>query len=161
MNHIVLMGRLTADPVLKTTQSGVQTCRFMIAVDRGYTNKTTKEREADFISCVAWRSTAEFICRYFRKGKMISIEGSLRSNNYQDRKHPDITHYSYDVVAEKAEFCGDKDRQNSQQQTQQQAPPPVDYYQPPPEQYYQQQRQNGYSQQQAPPPGYYDNPYRR
>ena len=142
MNKIILMGRLTADPELKNSSSGVSSCRFTIAVDRSHTNKNG-EREADFIICVAFRKTAEFISRYFRKGKMISVEGSLRNNNYQDKVHPDVMHYTYEVFAEKAEFCGDKDKPEQVQQN--------GYYQPAPAP----APQNGYYQNPPPPNNYY------
>lgn len=102
------MGRLTADPELRQTQSGIASCRFTVAVNRKYKNETTGEYDADFITCVAWRQTAEFISRYFSKGKMIALEGSLRTGSYQDRNHDDVTHYTTDVHVDNVEFCGDK-----------------------------------------------------
>lgn len=103
MNKVIIMGRLTADPELK--QNGV--CRFTVAVNRNFKN-AQGEYEADFISCTAWKQTAEFICKYFRKGQMICIEGTLRTGSYQDSKYPDITHYTTDVNVNSAEFCGGK-----------------------------------------------------
>jgi len=108
MNKTVLVGRLTADPELRQTQSGVASCRFTVAVNRRYADKSTGERQADFITCVAWRQTAEFVSRYFSKGKMIAVEGELRNNNYQDRNHPDVTHYCTEVLVDNVEFCGGK-----------------------------------------------------
>lgn len=108
MNKVIIVGRLTADPELRQTQSGVFTCRFTVAVDRKYKDSATGERQADFISCTAWRQTAEFICRYFSKGKMILVEGSLRTGSYTDRNHSDVTHYTTDVFVDNVEFCGDK-----------------------------------------------------
>ncbi|MBO5343748.1 MAG: single-stranded DNA-binding protein [Ruminococcus sp.] len=108
MNKVILVGRLTADPELRQTQSGISSCRFTVAVDRGFADKATGERKADFITCVAWRQTAEFVSRYFNKGKLIAIEGSLRNNNYQDRNHPDVTHYTLDVMVDNVEFVGGK-----------------------------------------------------
>ena len=108
MNKVVLIGRLTADPELRQTQSGVASCRFTVAVNRKYKNEQTGEYDADFITCVAWRQTAEFVSRYFSKGKMIALEGSLRNNNYQDKNYPDVTHYNTDVIVDNVEFCGDK-----------------------------------------------------
>jgi single-strand DNA-binding protein len=112
MNKVILIGRLTSDPELRQTQSGVSCCRFTIAVDRKFANKQTGEREADFISCQAWRNTAEFVSRYFTKGKMIAVEGSLRSGSYQDKNHPDVTHYTVDCMVDNVEFCGDKGNTN-------------------------------------------------
>ena len=113
MNKVIITGRLTADPELRQTQSGVSSCRFTVAVDRKFANKETGEREADFISCQAWRNTADFIGRYFTKGKMIAIEGSLRTGSYKDKNHPDITHYTTDVMVDNVEFCGDKGEKTS------------------------------------------------
>lgn len=109
------MGRMTADPELRQTQSGIASCRFTVAVNRKYKNEQTGEYDADFITCVAWRQTAEFISRYFSKGKMIALEGSLRSGSYQDRNHDDVTHYTTDVYVDNVEFCGDKGGGNSGQ----------------------------------------------
>ena len=78
MNLVVILGRLTSDPELRQTQSGIASCRFTVAVDRGFKNKQTDERETDFISCIAWRQQAEFISRYWSKGKMIAVFGTLR-----------------------------------------------------------------------------------
>lgn len=108
MNKVIITGRLTADPELRQTQSGVSSCRFTVAADRKFANEETGKREADFISCQAWRNTAEFISRYFTKGKMIAVEGSLRTGSYQDKNHPDVMHYTTDLMVDNVEFCGDK-----------------------------------------------------
>ena len=108
MNKVILVGRLTADPELRQTQSGIASCRFTVAVDRRFADKSTGERQADFITCSAWRQTAEFVSRYFTKGKLIAVEGSLRNNNYQDRNHPDVTHYTMEVMVDNVEFVGGK-----------------------------------------------------
>ena len=108
MNKVILVGRLTADPELRQTQSGVSSRRFTVAVDRKFADKNTGERQADFISCTAWRQTAEFISRYFSKGKMIGIEGSLRTGSYTDKNHSDVTHYTTDVFVDNVEFVGAK-----------------------------------------------------
>lgn len=107
MNKVILMGRLTADPNLNQTPSGVSSCRFSIAVNRNFKNQQGTY-DADFINCIAWRQTAEFINRYFKKGSMICVEGTLRNNNYQDKKHPDVTHYTMEVLVDNVEFCGSK-----------------------------------------------------
>lgn len=117
MNKVVLIGRLTADPELRQTQSGISSCHFTVAVNRKFKNQND-EYDADFISCQAWRQTAEFVSRYFTKGKMIAVEGSLRTGSYQDRNHSDVTHYTTDVFVDNVEFCGDK----SSGQTSQPAP---------------------------------------
>ena len=108
MNKVILLGRLTADPELRQTQSGIASCRFTVACNRKYKNESTGEYDADFITCIAWRHTAEFVSRYFSKGKLICVEGSLRNNNYQDKNHPEITHYTTDVQVDNVEFAGDK-----------------------------------------------------
>lgn len=107
MNKVILCGRLTSDPELKKSQSGVSVCRFTVAVNRKFKNDKDKY-EADFINCTAFKKSAEFISRYFSKGKMIIVEGNLRTGSYQDKKHSDVTHYTTDVFVENVEFGGDK-----------------------------------------------------
>ena len=101
------MGRLTADPELRQTASGISSCSFNIAVDRGFKDQNG-ERQTDFIGCTAWRQTAEFICKYFGKGNMIAIEGQLRTRTYDDKRYPDVKHYVTEVYADKVSFCGSK-----------------------------------------------------
>ncbi|MDE5619490.1 MAG: single-stranded DNA-binding protein [Ruminococcus sp.] len=108
MNKVILTGRLTADPEVRQTQNGTVVCRFTVAVNRKFADKNTGERQADFISCTAWTKTAEFIGKYFKKGQMICIEGSLRTGSYQDKNHSDVTHYTTDVFVDGAEFTGSK-----------------------------------------------------
>ena len=105
MNSICLMGRLTGDPELKTTQTGVSVTSFSVAVDRAYRSKD-QERQTDFINCVAWRSTAEFISRYFRKGQRIALQGSLQSRRYTANDGSQRT--AYEVVVDNAFFCESK-----------------------------------------------------
>ena len=85
MNLICLVGRLVRDPEMKTTQGGHSLCRFTIAVDRDFKNEAG-EYEADFIDCTAWRNTAEFIDKWFEKGKPIAVTGSLQIRKYQDKE---------------------------------------------------------------------------
>lgn len=115
MNKVIITGRLTADPELKQTQSGISSCRFTVAVNRRFKNDKD-EYEADFISCLSWRQTAEFIAKYFRKGNMICLDGTLRTGSYQDKNHSDVTHYTTDVLVENAEFCGGKNDNGQSQQ---------------------------------------------
>lgn len=103
INKVILMGRLTSDPELRQTPNGISTCRFTVAVDGG-TNQTTNERRSDFITVNAWRQQAEFICKYFSKGRLILVEGSLRTGSYTDRNHSDVTHYTCEVTAENVSF---------------------------------------------------------
>ena len=110
LNKVIIMGRLTADPELRQTPSGISTCRFSVAVDRGYKSKDTGERQTDFIRVTAWRQTAEFVSRYFSKGKMIIVEGSLRNNDYTDANG--VKHYSMDVLADSVSFAGSRNDNN-------------------------------------------------
>jgi single-strand DNA-binding protein len=107
-NLVVLSGRLTADPELKTTQNGVSVTTFSIAVERRY--KQGEERQADFINIVAWRSSAEFICKYFKKGSMIGIEGSIQIRRYQDKDGNNRT--AFEVVANNVQFVEFKKADN-------------------------------------------------
>ena len=107
MNKVIIMGRLVSDPELRQTQSGLSSCKFTVAVDRKFADKNG-EKQADFVTCVAWKQTAEFVSRYFSKGKMICLEGSLRTGKFNDKKYPDVVHYTTDVMVDNVEFCGDK-----------------------------------------------------
>ena len=104
LNSVILMGRLVADPELRTTTTGKSVCSFRIAVDRAY--RSGEERKADFINIVAWENTANFVCRYFNKGSMIAIQGQLQSTQYEDKTGAKRT--AYDVVAREVSFCGSK-----------------------------------------------------
>ena len=86
LNHIVIMGRLTRDPELRTTQSGVSVTSFTVAVDRDFGGRDGGERQTDFIDCVAWRQTGEFVSKYFHKGSMMVVSGRLQSRKWQDRE---------------------------------------------------------------------------
>lgn len=105
LNSVCLMGRLTADPELKSTQSGVSVCNFRIAVDRTYTPKG-QEKQTDFINIVTWRSTAEFVSRYFRKGQLVAVQGSIQTSQYTDRDGNKRT--AFDVVADNVFFAEKK-----------------------------------------------------
>lgn len=105
LNTVVLMGRLTYEPELRTTPSGISVVNFQIACERQYQAKG-EERKADFIDCQAWRTTAEFINRYFHKGNMIALTGSIKTENYTDKdgnKRKSII-----VSVENVSFCGSK-----------------------------------------------------
>lgn len=141
LNRVILVGRLTKDPEIRTTQSGTSVVLFTVASDRPFANKQTGEREADFISCQAWRQTAEFVSKYFRKGSMIIVEGALRNNNYTDQNG--VKHYSMVVQVDNVSF-GESKKATEQQQT---------YNQPQQNNYnnqYSQQQQPNYNQQYAP-----------
>ena len=108
LNHIVLMGRLTRDPELRRTGSGIPVASFSLAVDRDFgSNRETGEKETDFIDIVAWRSTAEFVSRYFTKGRMAVVEGRLQMRDWTDRDGNKRT--SAEVVADNVYF-GDSKR---------------------------------------------------
>ena len=106
LNHITLMGRLTRDPELRYTQSGTPVASFSLAVDRDYGSRDGGERQTDFINVVAWRQTAEFVTRYFRKSSMIAIQGSIQTRNYEDKNGNKRT--AVEIVADRASFCGSK-----------------------------------------------------
>ena len=105
LNSVCLMGRLTADPELKSTQLGVSVCNFRIAVDRTYTPKG-QEKQTDFINIVTWRGTAEFVSRYFRKGQLVAVQGSIQTGQYTDRDGNKRT--AFDVVADNVFFAEKK-----------------------------------------------------
>lgn len=105
INTVALMGRLTFDPELKTTPSGVSVVRFQVACDRNF-QRAGEERKADFIDVTAWRQTAEFVSRYFQKGSMIAIEGSIQTDSYTDKDGN--KRKSVQVVANNVSFCGSK-----------------------------------------------------
>ena len=105
LNSVILMGRLVADPELRTTTTGKSVATFRIAVDRGY-SKNAAERTADFITIVAWEQTANFVCRYFTKGSMIAIQGSIQTRQYEDKTGAKRT--AFEVVAREVSFCGSK-----------------------------------------------------
>lgn len=103
MNLVVLMGRVTSDIEVKKTPSGVSVAKFNVAVDRP--SKQGEEKKTDFISVVAWRGTAEFCGKYFSKGKMIAIEGSIQTGSYEK---DGVKRNTFDIVANNVSFCGDK-----------------------------------------------------
>lgn len=110
LNNVVLMGRLVATPELKSTQSGTSVTSFTLAVERNYC-KTGEDRQTDFIKCVAWRNTAEFITRYFQKGAMIAVTGEIQTRNYEDKDSNKRT--ATEVVVNQVSFCGSKSESGS------------------------------------------------
>lgn len=110
LNKVIIMGRLTADPELRQTPNGISTCQFTVAVERNFTPQGG-ERQSDFITVVAWRQTAEFVSRYFAKGRMICVEGNLRTRTYDDKRYPDVRHYVTEVYADSVYFTGEKVQQ--------------------------------------------------
>lgn len=105
INNVILMGRITHDLEIKQTQNGVAVMQFSLAVERRYKG-ADGEKETDFINCVAWRQQAEFIGKYFRKGRMIAIEGNLRTRTYDDKNGS--KHYVTEVYVDNVSFTGEK-----------------------------------------------------
>ena len=104
LNKIVVMGRLVRDPSLKETQSGAKVTSFTIACERDF--QQGEEKQTDFISCVAWRQTAEFVNSYFHKGNLILVQGSLQSRKWQDKDGKNRT--EWEVIADRCYFTGEK-----------------------------------------------------
>ena len=110
MNKALLVGNLTRDPELITTNNGVSVCRFSVACQRRFTNQNG-EREADFINCVAWRSTADFCYKYFKKGNKVALVGSLQTRSYDAQDGSKRT--ATDVVVDEIEFASSKGPSNN------------------------------------------------
>lgn len=108
LNSVIIMGRLVRDPELRTTQDGVSVATFRVAVERDMTNRATGKKETDFIDCVAWRQTGEFVGKFFTKGRMICVMGRLEGRRYTDKEGKERT--AWEVKAERCEFCGDSPR---------------------------------------------------
>lgn len=125
LNKFLGLGRLTADPVIKQTQSGVSVCSFNIAVNRKY--KSGEERKADFIPVVAWRNTAEFIAKYFSKGDPIQIEGRLETRTYEK---DGATRFVMEVIADDVSFVEGavKNNQQNNEEENQFAEPPAGFF---------------------------------
>ena len=113
MNQVNLIGRLTANPELRHTQSGSACTRFNVAVDRRV--KQGEEQQTDFITIAAWQQRAEFICKYFSKGQRIALTGSIRTGSYTDRDGN--KRYTFEVWADNVEFCENKSQQTKPQET--------------------------------------------
>ena len=120
LNRIVLMGRLVRDPELRRTQSGTAVTSFALAVDRDFKNQATGEKDTDFIDIVAWRSTAEFICQYFTKGRMAVVEGRLQIREWKDQNGNNRR--TAEVVADNVYF-GDSKRDGGGSYASESAPP--------------------------------------
>jgi single-strand DNA-binding protein len=116
------MGRLVADPETRTTTTGKSVATFRIAVDRSFV-KQGEERQADFITIVCWESTANFVSRYFSKGSMIAIQGSIQTRNYEDSNGNKRT--AFEVLAKEVSFCGSKNEGNNSEKPNNPAPTPT------------------------------------
>lgn len=108
-NKVILIGRLTADPEFSQSANGMSFCRFSIAVDRGYA-KNGQEKQTDFFRVTTFRQTAEFVSRYFNKGKLILVEGKVQNDNYTDANG--IKHYGCNIIADNVSFVGSKSDDN-------------------------------------------------
>lgn len=112
LNHITIMGRLVKDPEIRTTQSGVSVCGFTVAVDRDFSGKG-EEKLTDFFDCTAWRGTADFVGKYFGKGRMIVVDGALQNDKWTDKDGNNRV--SAKIVANNVYF-GDSKRNDSDTQ---------------------------------------------
>lgn len=112
LNKTILQGRLTKDPELRTTQSGISTASFTLAVERSFKGQNG-EKQTDFINTVAWRNTADFVAKYFHKGDMAIISGSLQTRTWDDAEGK--RHYATEVIADEVHFCGGK-KEGTQEQ---------------------------------------------
>lgn len=128
LNKVILMGRLTADPEHKQTPNGIAVTSFSIAVERNYADKQTGKRDADFINIVAWRGTADLICKYFSKGRLIALEGSIQTRNYEDKAGNKRT--AFEIVADNVYFTGEKAGDNQSNNSRPSFPPPAEFNEP-------------------------------
>lgn len=110
LNSAILMGRLTRDVELRQTDAGTSVCRFSIAVDNGY----GENKKTDFINCVAFKGTAEFVAKYFSKGQMIALSGRISTRSWDDNG---TTRYATEVIAREVEFCGSKTESQTESNT--------------------------------------------
>lgn len=120
LNHVVIMGRMVRDPELRQLDNDTSVTSFSVAVERNYVDKTTNERQADFLNVVAWRQTADFVCKYFHQGDMIALEGSLQSRKYTDKDGNN--RIAIEIVASNISFCGGKNGGNANTATTNDAP---------------------------------------
>ena len=114
MNRVVLVGRLVKDPELRTTPSGVSVCNFTVACDRRFARQG-EERQADFINCIAWRQTGEFVSKYFVKGNRIALDGSIQTRSWDDQNGN--KRYATEVVVDHVEFAQSKNEGQTTAQT--------------------------------------------
>jgi single-strand DNA-binding protein len=118
INNVTLMGRLVADPELRTTNTGKSVCNFRVAVDRAF----SKDKQTDFITIVAWENTADFICKYFSKGSMIALRGEIQTRSYEDNSGN--KRVAVEVLAKEVSFCGGKKESNGSNNVSGSAPAP-------------------------------------
>lgn len=144
LNRVILMGRLTGEPDYRTTQSGAAMARFTLAIERDYSHN--EEKQTDFLDIIAWRSTADFVSRYFHKGQLVAVQGRVQVNSYTDKDGN--KRRSWDIVADQVYFAEPKRENSPQGRDSRQTPPetPQASYQLPPYPPYQgeQQMMDGY-----------------
>lgn len=124
MNQVTLLGRLTRDPELRRTGAGTAVTSFSLAVDRDYGNKTTGEKETDFLNCVAWRATGEAIAKYFTKGRLILVSGRIQVRPWTDKYGS--KRYATEILVNDFYFCGDNKKQAEAPAEPGEAAPPED-----------------------------------
>lgn len=129
LNVVAIMGRLVADPELKTTPAGINVCTFRIACDRSFAQQG-QQRQADFIDVVAWRHNADFLFKHFAKGGMVAVQGRLQTRQYQDRNGNKRT--AVEVVADSLSFAGSSKKPGGQAVDEGGEAPPSDYRDPAP-----------------------------
>ena len=129
LNIVAIMGRLVADPELKTTPAGINVCTFRIACDRSFAQQG-QQRQADFIDVVAWRHNADFLCKHFAKGGMVAVQGRLQTRQYQDRNGNKRT--AVEVVADSLSFAGSSKKPGGQAVDEGGEAPPSEYRDPAP-----------------------------
>ena len=129
LNVVAIMGRLVADPELKTTPAGINVCTFRIACDRSFVQQG-QQRQADFIDVVAWRHNADFLCKHFAKGSMVAVQGRLQTRQYQDRNGNKRT--AVEVVSDSLSFAGSSKKPGGQAVDEGGEAPPSDYRDPAP-----------------------------
>lgn len=110
LNNVVIMGRICGDLELRTKASNISVTSFNVAVDRKF-QKQDEEKQTDFLTVVCWRGTADFVCRYFKKGSMIAVQGSLQTRNYEDKNGNKRT--AVEIVADNVSFCGSKNENSN------------------------------------------------
>lgn len=110
INNAVIMGRICEDLELRTTTSGTSVTSFTVAVDRRF-QKQGEEKQTDFLTVVCWKNTADFVCRYFKKGSMIAVQGSIQTRSYEDKQGNKRT--VVEIVADNVSFCGSKNENGS------------------------------------------------
>lgn len=129
LNVVAIMGRLVADPELKTTPTGINVCAFRIACDRSFVQQG-QQRQADFVDVVAWRHNADFLCKHFAKGSMVAVQGRLQTRQYQDRNGNKRT--AVEVVADSLSFAGSSKKPGGQAVDEGGEASPSDYRDPTP-----------------------------